>query len=214
MLNSLKPVKNTTNLTANLTEASMLTPITSTKNKTNLMEASMLNTLKTNLILTRAVLIALFAGLFILAACGGGSKAAAPIVEEDPDEVVVNACDNNPFGTTCTRPEDAAARATAITDCATSIDTKANQRDCGNVPRAVANCLLDPLATTGSRACDAAAYETARQGAGVTLAVLEDTRVGLCREGSNRDDLMLYAPVRLCKTAVMMPTRLICFVAD
>ena len=190
MLNSLKPVKNTTNLTANLTEASMLNPITSNKNKTNLMEASMLNTLKTNLILTRAVLIALFAGLFILAACGGGSKAAAPIVEEDPDEVVVNACDNNPFGTTCTRPEDVTARATAITDCATSIDTKATE-NCVNVPQAVQYCLRDPLATTGSTACNMAAYNTARQGSGVTLATLTSNRRDLCREGSNRNDLGL-----------------------
>ncbi len=194
MLNSLKPVKNTTSLTANLTAASMLTPITSTKNKTNLMEASMLNTLKTNLILTRAVLIALFAGLFILAACGGGSKAAAPIVEEDEDEVVVNACDNNPFGTTCTRPEDATARATAITNCTTSYNSKAStQFDCGNVPRAVANCLRDPLATSPSRACDSAAYETARQGAGVTLATLTSTRRDLCRDDANRDHLRLCA---------------------
>ena len=195
MLHSLKPVKNTTNLTANLTEASMLNPITSTKNKTNLMEASMLNTLKTNLILTRAVLIALFAGLFILAACGGGGGAAAPTTPAGPG---TNICDANPFGPTCTRDVDATARATAITDCATSIDTKANQRDCAIVPNAVLYCLVDSLdSTSGATACDATAYDTARQGSGVTLATLTSNRLTLCRDGSNRNDLTL------CTSAVV-----------
>ena len=194
MLHSLKPVKNTTNLTANLTEASMLTPITSTKNKTNLMEASMLNTLKTNVILTRAVLIALFAGLFILAACGGGGGAATPVATGDP---VVNPCDANPFGPTCTRDVDAAARTMEITNCATSIDTDASDRavDCAIVPLDVVYCLDDPRATSGTRACDAAAYDTARQGSGVTLSEVRNTRVILCRDDSNRNETLCNSTV-------------------
>ena len=204
MLHSLKPVKNTTNLTANLTEASMLNPITSTKNKTNLMEASMLNTLKTNLILTRAVLIALFAGLFILAACGGGG-AAAPTTPAGPG---TNICDANPFGPTCTRPADAAARSTLFNSCRDLTTTRTGADACENVPEDVITCLDDPLAAT----CDSAAYNTARQGSGSTLAVLETTRLNLCREGSNRNNLGLCtsAVVQNCDGSVGSVFDLLC----
>ena len=179
MLNSLKPVKNTTNLM----EASMLNPTPITKNKTNLMEASMLNTLKTNLILTRGALIALFAGLFILAACGGGGGAAAPTTSGGPG---VNPCDTNPFGTTdapCTRDEDAVARTMVYDACRDVTTSRATATACTNVPMAVRNCLDDPFLSS----CNQAVLTANGAASGAFLSLQAD-RVEVCREGNEGTD--------------------------
>ena len=134
-------------------------------------------TIKTHITITRlatrGALIALFAGLFILAACGGGGGGGGGNDVVDPG-----------VGTTCTNPfaegcgaAGAGARAAAITTCRLLIED--NKACADTIPDAVVACLTDPYA------CDADAYNTAigTNTATVLIGTLQTGRTDSCRAG-------------------------------
>ncbi|MCA8833881.1 MAG: hypothetical protein K8953_02245, partial [Proteobacteria bacterium] len=129
---------------------------------------------------TRGALIALFAGLFILAACGGGGGVNIAV------NVNPGAC-TDPFAEGCS---DAVARAAAITACRLLIEDSQACPD--TIPNAVRVCLTDPYA------CDAAAYNTAIRTPDATVAI-EALRTGRTNDCRGRT----LAGVSLCNGAIV-----------
>ena len=102
---------------------------------------TLLSTISAQITYTRGALIALFAGLFILAACGGGGAAT---VAGDGGTTGGDACATNIFDPAC-GVERQAERTEAINTCIDAI--KAG--DACEVPTAVLNCLNEPFTTEG-----------------------------------------------------------------
>ncbi|MGU9962827.1 MAG: hypothetical protein ACNYPD_01840 [Candidatus Halichondribacter symbioticus] len=153
---------------------------------------TIISTIKTHItttrLATRGALIALFAGLFILAACGGGGGGGG-----GGDNVVpggVDAC-INPFDAGC-GDTGAVARAEAINACRLLIE--ASQPCADTIPLAVRACLTDPY--VGS--CDEAAYTAAIRTttATVLIGALRTGRTNDCRGRS-------LAGVSLCGGAIV-----------
>ncbi len=130
---------------------------------------------------TRGALIALFAGLFILAACGGGGGVNVNL------NVNGGAACTDPFAEGCS---DAVARAAAITACRLLIEDSQACPD--TIPNAVRVCLTDPYA------CDAAAYNTAIRTPDATVAI-EALRTGRTNDCRGRT----LAGVSLCNGAIV-----------
>ncbi len=126
-------------------------------------------TIKTHITTTRGALIALFAGLFILAACGGGGGVNVNL------NVTAAAC-TDPFDKGC-GAAGAVARANAITACRILIED--NKACADTIPDAVRACLTDPYS------CDDAAYNTAIRttAATATIEALQTGRTNSCRLG-------------------------------
>ena len=145
-------------------------------------------TIKTHITTTwlaaRGALIALFAGLFILAACGGGGGGGGNDVA-DPGGG--SAC-TNPFAEGC-RDAGAAARAAAINTCRDLIED--NEPCADTIPDAVRACLTDPYS------CDSAAYTTEIRTTSETVLIgtLRDDRTDDCRGRT-------LAGARLCNGAI------------
>ena len=123
---------------------------------------------------TRGALIALFAGLFILAACGGGGSGGGG-GDDVADPGGGSAC-TNPFATGC-GVAGAAERAKAIDTCRVLIERNAPCVD--TIPDAVVACLTDPYKDS----CDPAAYTAAIRTptATVTIGALRTGRTNSCR---------------------------------
>ena len=114
------------------------------------------------------VLLAVFIGLFILSACGGG---AAPVVADD------TICETTPFAPSCLTSELAkVARTKIINDCRTALQDDGTCTD--SVPEAAVTCLTDPF----SEECAAEAV-TANpfEGTDFTLITERATRQEECR---------------------------------
>ncbi|MGU9963793.1 MAG: hypothetical protein ACNYPD_06775, partial [Candidatus Halichondribacter symbioticus] len=137
-----------------------------------------------NVTYTRGALLALFAGLFILAACGGVTVAPTIIVNDPPAD---SPCVTNPYGSTCTEEKVA-----AIDLCREAI---AGGDDCAdNTPEAVVSCLTDPFST----ACTTAqATENPFEGTEITIAKEQEKRQEACLR-SDTTALCGTAVSRLC----------------
>ncbi|MCA8835012.1 MAG: hypothetical protein K8953_07990, partial [Proteobacteria bacterium] len=120
-----------------------------------------------NITYARGALLALFAGLFILAACGGVTTAPTVITTDPPAD---SPCVTNPFGSICTEQKVA-----AIELCRAAI---AGGDDCAdNTPEAVVSCLTDPFST----ACTTAqATENPFEGTEITIANEQEKRQEAC----------------------------------
>ena len=118
---------------------------------------------------TRGALIALFAGLFILTACGGGGGVNIAV------NVTTPGC-TDPFAEGC-GATGAVARANAITACRLLIED--NKACADTIPDAVRACLTDPYS------CDDAAYNAAIRTTDGTVAIgaLQTGRTDDCRAG-------------------------------
>ena len=144
-------------------------------------------------------LLPLLAGLFILAACGGGG-AAPTTVEQDPTATI---CANNLFDDACDAEDVETKRNEKITDCITG-DAVSNA-DCKNAVEAEGyDCLRDPFAT----GCTA---ETVDETFAVHLQPAKVAREMYCRQGNNnidKTDLCGNAVSTLCSAN---PFDKICF---
>ena len=127
-------------------------------------------TIKTHITkVTRGALLALFAGLFILTACGGGGGVNIAV------NVTTPGC-TDPFAEGC-GATGAVARANAITACRLLIED--NKACADTIPDAVRACLTDPYS------CDDAAYNAAIRTTDGTVAIgaLQTGRTDSCRAG-------------------------------
>ena len=133
-----------------------------------------------NVAYTRGALLALFAGLFILAACGGVNVAPTFVINNPPADSL---CVTNPYGPTCTKQKEA-----AIELCREAI---AGGDDCAdNTPEAVVSCLTDPF----SAACTTAhATENPFEGTEITIAKEQEKRQETCLRSDT---------TAVCETAV------------
>ncbi len=148
---------------------------------------ALLNTISAQITYTRGALIALFAGLFILAACGGGGAAT----EVAPDGGTgTNVCDNNIFDPAC-GVERQAERTAAINTCITAIRTGSADESC-EVPTAVRNCLNEPFKTEGC------ATALASDRVSVTIETVQATRTTDCRGGNAGSASCESAIVNVC----------------
>ena len=142
---------------------------------------TLLNTISAQITYTRGALIALFAGLFILAACGGG---AAPTVAPDGG-TGTNVCDTNIFDPAC-GDTGQVKRTEAINTCITAIRTGGSCE----VPTAVRDCLNAPFTTEG---CGADVLR-----ATVTIETVQATRTTDCRTGNAGSATCTGAIVSVC----------------
>ena len=133
-----------------------------------------------NVAYTRGALLALFAGLFILAACGGVNVAPTFVINNPPADSL---CVTNPYGPTCTKQKEA-----AIELCREAI---AGGNDCAdNTPESVVSCLTDPFST----ACTTAhATENPFEGTEITIAKEQEKRQDTCLRSDT---------TAVCETAV------------
>ena len=144
---------------------------------------TLLNTILAQITYTRGALIALFAGLFILAACGGGGAAT----DVAPTGTGTNVCDTNIFDPAC-GVEKQAERTSAINTCITAIRTGGSCE----VPTAVRDCLNAPFTTEGC------GEDVLR--ASVTIASVQATRTTDCRAGNAGSATCTGAIVNVCGT--------------
>ena len=144
---------------------------------------TLLNTILAQITYTRGALIALFAGLFILAACGGGGAAT----DVAPTGTGTNVCDTNIFDPAC-GVEKQAERTSAINTCITAIRTGGSCE----VPTAVLDCLNAPFTTEGC------GEDVLR--ASVTIASVQATRTTDCRGGNAGSATCTGAIVNVCGT--------------
>ncbi len=157
--------------------------------KTIMMETSntLLNTISAQITYTRGALIALFAGLFILAACGGN----ALVVVADTGEGKTDACATNIFDNDC-GVERQAERTSAINACITAISTGESATCDENIPMEARNCLNAPFTTEGCS--DALASDRVS----VTIETVQETRKTDCRAGTVSGSTCTGAIVNVC----------------
>ena len=130
---------------------------------------------------TGKYLLPLLAGLFILAACGGGGAAPAPTVTPDTTEVI---CANNLFDDACNAPDVETKRNEKIEECFTG--DAAGNADCKNAVEEH-SCLEDPFDATCTADTDFAEY----------LEPAKKARAEFCRQGNN-----ISEETELCGNAV------------
>ena len=147
---------------------------------------TLLNTILAQITYTRGALIALFAGLFILAACGGG---AAP-TEVAPDGGTGVDCNTNIFDPAC-GVEKQAEQVEAIRACITAISAGESETCDTNIPMAARNCLNAPFETEG---CATALP------ASVTIASVQTKRTDDCRADTLSGATCTGAIVNVCGT--------------
>ncbi len=150
------------------------------------MDDTSLNTILAQITYTRGALIALFAGLFILTACGGG---AAP-TEVAPDGGTGVDCETNIFDPAC-GVEKQAEQVEAIRACITAISTGESETCDTNIPMVARNCLNAPFETEG---CATALP------ASVTIASVQATRTTDCRADAVTGAACTGAIVNVCGT--------------
>ena len=158
--------------------------------KTTMMEMTMntlLNTISAQITYTRGALIALFAGLFILAACGGGGAVATDVA---PDGGTGVDCETNIFDPAC-GVEKQAEQVEAIRACITAISTGESETCDTNIPMVARNCLNAPFETEG---CATALP------ASVTIASVQATRTTDCRADAVTGAACTGAIVSVCGT--------------
>ncbi len=146
---------------------------------------TLLNTISAQITYPRGALIALFAGLFILAACGGG---AAPTDITDGGTGVD--CNTNIFDPAC-GVEKQAEQVEAIRACITAISTGEAETCDTNIPMVARNCLNAPFETEG---CAAALP------ASVKIETVQATRTTDCRAGTVSGSTCTGAIVSVCGT--------------
>ncbi len=134
--------------------------------------------------LTRGALISLFAGLFILVACGGGGT---PLVALNLS-VTPDLCED-PFASACLDAGET-ARTREFDDCQTTLESGTG--DCKQtIPLVAITCLRNPFDTN----CDINVYDRevrARLTNGDTITELQTSRIAECRTrptGANFDKL-------------------------
>ncbi len=116
----------------------------------------------------------LLTAMFILAACGGGAAAPAAVTP------VVDPCDGNPFGDTCTTAEHAATRTTVVQTCLAA--GAANTAACADAIVAEP-CIVNPQADACATDTDFIAYLPAGQ----TIETVRNTRQTFCERPENRN---------------------------
>ncbi len=109
-------------------------------------------TINKQFIFARLAVIALFAGLFILSACGGGGPLA--VVNNTTNNLVTDPCADNVFADDCLMAGEA-RRATALNTCRNTVQTNPSATCAPNIPAAAVTCFKDPFDT----ACDTGEYQ-------------------------------------------------------
>ena len=150
----------------------------------------------------------LLTAMFILAACGGGAAAPAAVTP------TVDPCDGNPFGSTCTTAEHAAARTTVVQTCLAA--GAANTATCADAIVAEP-CIVNPQADACATDTDFIAYLPTGQ----TIETVRNTRQTFCERPENRNTAAICGGVLancnaanpfandLCDTATgIMPLRI------
>ncbi|MCA8835186.1 MAG: hypothetical protein K8953_08890, partial [Proteobacteria bacterium] len=160
--------------------------IKTTPTKTITMETSntLLNTISTQITYTRGALIALFAGLFILAACGGGGAATTDVA---PTGTGTDICETNGYSDGCGEAGEA-TRARVINACIEAIKTGETCDE--NIPTAVVDCLNEPFAT----GCTNEVLQTTT----VTIASVQTKRTDDCRGDTEGSASCTGAIVNVC----------------
>ena len=148
---------------------------------------TLLNTILAQITYTRGALIALFAGLFILTACGGGGAVATDVA---PDGGTSVDCETNIFDPAC-GVEKQAEQVEAIRACITAISTGESETCDTNIPMVARNCLNAPFETEG---CATALP------ASVTIASVQATRTTDCRADTVSGAACTGAIVNVCGT--------------
>ncbi len=142
---------------------------------------TLLNTISAQITYTRGALIALFAGLFILAACGGVAVPVTINVNPTGD------CETNGYGDGCGEAGEA-TRARVINACIDAIKTGGT---CDvNIPMAVLDCLNEPF-TAG---CTNEVLQTTT----ITIETVQTKRTDDCRGGTNGGATCTGAIVNVC----------------
>ena len=155
-------------------------------------------TINKQLISVRGVAIALFAGLFVLSACGGG----APLVAVNSTTNTTTGdgpCDKNPFANDCLKDGES-ARADALTACRNTVQASPAADCASNIPAAAVACFRDPY----SSACDTTEYAAVltRSPATQKLDALRTRRTDDCRMDTlTGTALCASAIVNTCKPA-------------
>ena len=109
-------------------------------------------TINKQFISARLAIIALFAGLFILSACGGGAPLVA--VNNTTNNIVTDPCADNVFADDCLTA-GVARRETALNTCRNTIQANPTATCAPNIPAAAVTCFTDPF----SAACKTAEAE-------------------------------------------------------
>ena len=153
-----------------------------------------LSTINKQFIFARGMVIALFAGLFILTACGGGVGGGDLIVNLN---VPPNLC-NDPFSTGCLL-DGANARKDAIDKCRSALERGSDTCAAG-VPELAVTCSRNPFDTD----CTETAYtDVVRSDSADTLSELRTARISDCKTqltGDTFNTLCGGAVLNVCGT--------------